>query len=60
MPEARCIVPPAEYSQKNKGRHATSVMKAADKDMGEIRLQNVKSSYFKPSLFDVEMHKRGY
>lgn len=61
VPEAARSVPPPEYSQQNKGRHATSVTKAADKDMGEIRLQNVtKSLYFKPSLLDVEMHKLSY
>lgn len=61
VPEATHSVPPAEYSQQNKGRHATSVTRAADKDMGEIRLQNVnKSLYFKPSLLNVEMRKLGY
>lgn len=36
-------------------------MKVADKDMWEITLQNVnKSSYFKPTLLDVEMYKLGY
>lgn len=46
VPEATSALP-AEYSQRNEGRHALSVTKAANKDMGEIRLQNVnKSSLF--------------
>lgn len=43
MPEATSALP-TEYSQQNKGRHAASVTKAANKDMGEIRLQNVNKS----------------